>query len=365
MDYPAQRRERLLQLIRSNDLHGFLVTNPVNVTYLTGFSGDSSYLLAGRDRVLLVSDGRYTEQLREECPDLPVHIRPPSIRLADAAAEVLDKIGWKRIGFESSHLTVGEFAKYRERMPVIDWSPCADAVETLRMCKDEGEIAQIRAAIGMAERAFERFRRQLRPEDTEKRLGDRMESLLREEGARCGSFPAIIAVGARAALPHAPLTSTPLRGAELLLVDWGACGRLYKSDLTRVLTPSTISPKLEQVYEVVRRAQQRALQKLRPGVQAQEVDAEARAAMDEASFGPFFSHGLGHGIGLDIHENPFLRPHNTTRLEPGMVLTIEPGIYLPGWGGVRLEDDVLITPDGHEILSSIPKDLHQAVGWSE
>ena len=355
MDHVARRREQVARFLTNAQLDGLLVTRAVNVTYLTGFTGDSSYLLAGRDRVLLVSDGRYEQQIREECPGLPAHIRPPAVRLPAATAGVLGQLGWRQVGFEAAHLSVAEFGQFRDALPAVEWKPCEDVVEGLRQCKDESEIAAIREAIGMAERAFTRFRAGLRPDDTEKQLGDRLEMLLRDEGARCGSFPAIVGVGERAALPHAPLTRRRVGEGTLLLVDWGANGGLYQSDLTRVLAVRRIAPQLEQVYEVVMQAQARAIQRIRPGVQAQAIDAEARSALEEAGFGDFFSHGLGHGIGLEVHEAPWLRPGSATVLKPGMVVTVEPGVYIPGWGGVRLEDDVLVTEDGSEVLTRVPK----------
>lgn len=352
------RREKLAQFIVQENLDGFLVTNPINVTYLTGFSGDTTYFLAGKDRMLLVSDARYAEQLKEECPGLEVHIRPPSIRITPAAAAVLQKFGWREIGVESSHLPLGEFVVLRDHLPAASWKLCDDVVERLRMKKDAGEQAAIREAIAVAERSFARFRASLRPQDTEKRLSDRMEMLVREEGgSRCG-FPTIVGVDERAALAHAPLTDRRLGDGEtLLLVDWGARGRFYNSDLTRVLACRKISPKLEQVYGAVRQAQERAIAQIRPGVAASDVDACARAALEEAGFAQFFGHGLGHGFGLEVHEGPALRPGSKHLLEPGHVVTVEPGVYLPGWGGVRIEDDVLVTDDGCEVLTRVEKDL--------
>jgi Xaa-Pro aminopeptidase len=184
-----------------------------------------------------------------------------------------------------------------------------------------------------------------------------MEQHVRRCGGKATSFPTIVAVGDRSALPHAPPTARTVGEADFLLVDWGASGRFYKSDLTRMLATRTISPKLEQVYEVVLTAQERALSRVCPGVKAQEVDAVARGTIAEAGFGECFGHGLGHGIGLQVHEAPAVRPTSDVTLQAGMVITIEPGVYLPGWGGVRIEDDVLVTPDGCEVLTSVPKDL--------
>ncbi len=361
MDYVALRRQNLARALAAEQLDGYLITNPVNVTYLTGFSGESSYLAVGRDRTVLVSDARFTEQLAEECPGLETHIRPPAQKLQDAVGEVLRKIGFRKVGFESSHLTVAEFEQFAGSLPEVAWKAVSGRVESLRAVKDESELAAIRQAIRIAEKAFAMFRAALRPEDHEKDLHDAMEGYIRRAGGKCASFPSIIAVGSRAALPHAPPTKKVVAEAELLLVDWGASGPFYKSDLTRVLATGTISPKLTEVYGVVLAAQQAALRAVRPGVKGQDVDAAARAVIANAGHGDHFGHGLGHGIGLQVHEAPALRPNSEVVLQPGMVVTLEPGIYLPGWGGVRIEDDVLVTPDGAEVLTSVPRELEACV----
>jgi Xaa-Pro aminopeptidase len=369
MDPFLQRRQRLVQMLTDEGLDLLVVTNPINVSYLTNFSGESSYLLLGRDRTLLISDGRFTEQLAEECPGLEAHIRPPAQPIHAAAGAILDQLGARAVGFESGHLTVGDFETLRSAVPTVDWKPGAGRVEQLRAIKDESEIAQIREAIRFAERAFGMFRAMLQPEDCEKDLSDTLEMYVRRAGGRCTSFPSIVAVGARAALPHAPPTHHHVREAELLLVDWGASGRFYKSDLTRVLVPRNnsrfstaanghnLEPKLREIYDIVLRAQQSAIDKLHPGVKTGDVDAAARQVIVEAGYGEYFTHSVGHGIGLQIHEAPIMRPGTEFVLRPGMVVTVEPGIYVPHWGGVRIEDDVLITPDGRQVLTSVPKEL--------
>jgi Xaa-Pro aminopeptidase len=368
----GQRRAKLRQVLAAEELHALLVTNPWNVTYLTGFSGESSYLILGADRCVLVSDGRFTEQLAEECPGLETFIRPPSQSLPEAVAEVLGKLGFHSIGFESGHLNVAEYEALRDLVPAASWKGGRDRVEQLRAIKDADEVAEIRGAIRYAERAFAMFRSMLGPEDREKDLGDALERYVRRAGGRCTSFPSIVAVGPRAALPHAPPTERRIGDGELLLVDWGASGCFYKSDLTRVLLPyKNAAPgragpngeylaKFEQVYGIVLRAQERALRTIRAGVVAGEVDAAARAEITDAGFGPFFTHSLGHGLGLQVHEAPLMKPGSPVVLQEGMVVTVEPGVYLPGWGGVRIEDDVLVTPDGCEVLTSVPKDLASA-----
>jgi Xaa-Pro aminopeptidase len=367
MDYPAQRRERLARVLADEGIDVLMVSSPVNVTYLTGFSGDSTVLLLGRDRILLVSDSRYTGQLADECSGLPTHIRPPSQKLPEAVAEVVNRLGVRSIGFESGAVTVAEFEFLRELTPSLDWKGGEERVERLRMVKDSSELAQIRTAIDVAERAFTVFRSLLRPEDTEKDLCDAIEHYARRAGGACTAFPPIVAVGERAALPHAPPTNRTVASGELLLVDWGVSAPLYKSDLTRVLdtrktstfsgTTRTATAKLEEIYAVVLRAQEAALRAVRPGASTRTIDAAARAAIAEAGYGECFGHGLGHGFGLQIHEAPWLRPNADMPIEPGMVFTLEPGVYLPGWGGVRIEDDVLVTPDGAERLTHLPRDL--------
>ncbi|HYT87294.1 MAG TPA: Xaa-Pro peptidase family protein [Gemmataceae bacterium] len=365
----GERRQRLAQSLAADSVDVLLVTNPVNVTYLTGFSGESSYLILGRDRAVLVSDGRFTEQLAEECPGLDVFIRPPVKTLPEATAEVLGKFGARGASFEAGHLTVGEFETLSGLTPALSWQPSRDRVERLRALKDAWEVEQIRQAVRIAERAFAMFRAMLEPDDSEKELSDALEAYVRRAGGRCSSFPAIVAVGERAALPHAPPTTKKVAEAGLLLVDWGASGPFYKSDLTRVLatrTTSTRPPspnggaddaKLEAVYAVVLEAQRQAIASVRPGVKAGEVDSAARSVIAQAGYGDYFTHSTGHGLGLQVHEAPLLKPGSEVVLEVGMVVTIEPGIYLPSWGGVRIEDDVLITPDGCEVLTSVPKDL--------
>ena len=360
------RRERLVDLLKDDAVDAFLITHPVNVTYLTGFSGEASYLIVAKTQTILVSDGRFTQQIEEECPGLEAYIRKPVEPLPLAAAGVLKKLNLSNVGFESQHLTVSEFETLRGAAGMINWKPGRDRVERFRAVKDEGEVEQIRQAIGIAERAFAMFRAMLRAEDTEKELADAMEMYIRRAGGKCTSFPSIVAVGPRAALPHAPPTQKKVLEAELLLVDWGASGPFYKSDLTRVLVPHTNSKfmapeKLREIYGIVRRAQEAAIAFIRPGVKTSDVDAAARSVIAEAGYGDFFTHSIGHGIGLQIHEAPLMKAGNDSLLQAGMVVTVEPGIYIPDWGGVRIEDDVLVTPEGREVLTSVAKDFEEMI----
>jgi Xaa-Pro aminopeptidase len=372
VQHAPRQRQWLARRLGPAGLDALLVSNPVNVTYLTGFTGEASYLIIGRKRTLIVSDGRFTAQLAEECPGLEVHIRPPSQYTVPEVAKVLTDLGFRKVGFEAKHLTVADFDWLKELAPAIDWAQTTGWVEDLRAVKNAWEVEQIRAAIGAAERAFAVFRAALGPDDTEKQLADRMEQYVRQVGGSDTSFPTIVGVGERSGLPHAPLTDRRVAAADFLLVDWGAAGPLYLSDLTRMIVTrrSWFRPahargkrddlKLAKVYGVVLAAQAAAVAAIRPGAKARDVDAAARAVIADAGFGNAFSHGLGHGIGLQVHEAPQMRAASDDVLAAGMVVTVEPGIYLDGWGGVRIEDDVLVTPDGCEVLTTLPRDLASA-----
>ena len=356
-----ERRDKLRRDLKKSGVNALLVTNFVNVTYLTGFTGDDSYLLVRSDGEILLSDPRYTTQLGEQCPDVELHIRKPGVSMLQALVKVLGSAGLGRLGIEAESMSVSLHDKIAEKLPNLEIVSTSDKVETLRLIKDQDEIAALRRAIWQAEKAFGVLQATVRPEQTEKEVADELEHQFRLFGGKDAAFPSIIAVGPRAALPHATPTAQRVGEGEMLLVDWGVKESLYNSDLTRVLSTGRISPKLRRVYGVVFDAQTRAIEAIRPGVVAHEVDAVARDIIGKAGFGRYFGHGLGHGLGLEVHEAPRLAAKNPTVLKPGMVVAVEPGIYLPGWGGVRIEDDVLVTRTGHEVLTGAPKQLEQAI----
>lgn len=359
MDRTPHRREKLLKAFKADQIDALLISSPTNVRYLTGFTGDDSTLLLTRDRATVLSDGRYTTQLKQECPNLELVIRPVGQTMTGAIAETVGKLEVRRLGFEPSALTVAEFENLKQQSPPsVEFTPVKHRVEEFRVVKDKEEVAEIRQAIDMAERAFAMLRAGLRGQESEKDTADALEGYLRRCGASAASFPPIVAVGERSALPHArPTAAKRIEEADFVLVDWGATASPYKSDLTRVLVTGKVTSKFEKVYRTVLAAQERGIAAIRPGVKARDVDAEARSVIEDAGFGRFFTHGLGHGLGMDIHEAPALRKESGVTLQPGMVITVEPGIYLPGWGGIRIEDDVLVTPDGCEVLTHVPKSL--------
>ncbi|HXD85963.1 MAG TPA: Xaa-Pro peptidase family protein [Urbifossiella sp.] len=384
MNYYSLRRQALIRNLKKDPQgpDAALITCPVNVTYLSGFTGEASFIAVTPKASILISDTRFEAQIREECPEagkggeLELAIRSYNRTTMESTAEVLTKLGVKSVAVESNRISFGELEEIRTLVPRATFVPMADLVETLRTVKDMGEVEKIRDAVRVAERAYLMFIAMLRPADTEKDMVDALDSYMRRAGARCAAFPTIVAAGERGALPHAPPTSRQLEDTSKLLIDWGA-DLIYKSDMTRTIrSPFVTTPtrrnkfervgfSLEEVHGVVLAAQNAALAEIRPGAKAKDVDAAARKVIagtklrsdPSIKLSDCFTHGLGHGIGLEIHEKPRIRPNSEDVLEAGMVVTVEPGLYLPGWGGVRIEDDVLVTRDGHTLLTSVPRDL--------
>ncbi len=357
-DRSAARRERLQRRLRSARVDALLVTSPVNVRYLTGFTGEDSYLLVGRGLAVLITDSRFETQVSLECPRLDAYVRPRIEPMSEAAARIVKQSRLSRLGFESHTTRYSDWEAIAAAVKPLDLVPLAGEVEALRVVKDADEIREIREAVRQAERGFELLKASLRAEMTEREAANELEYAMRRFGARDASFETIVAAGSRAALPHARPTAARLGDSDFLLVDWGATNAAgYRSDLTRLLVTATISPKLEKLYKVVLNAQRAGIEAVRPGVLASQVDERAREVIARAGLAKVFGHGLGHGIGLEIHEGPRVSQNGNVNLKPGMVITIEPGVYLPGWGGIRIEDDVLVTRSGHECLSTLPRDL--------
>jgi len=355
------RRKKLRSLIREAEADALLVTNFTNVTYLTGFTGDDSFLLATFDREVLLTDPRYTTQLGYECPGLALEVRPPGLSMLKAVTKVIQRARIERLGLEGASATIGFQQSLAKALPNVKLVVADNLVERLRIVKDKDEIEATRVACTQARRAFDVVCAGLTPDMTELDAAAELEYHARRFGAKALSFPPIVAVGSRSALPHARPTNRRFSESDFALFDWGVNSGLYMSDLTRIVVTGKISPKLRKIYGVVLKAQLAAIDAIRPGVTCEQVDAVARKIITRAGFGKAFGHGLGHGTGLEIHEAPRLAVGQKTKLRPGMIVTVEPGVYLPEWGGVRIEDDVLVTRSGHEALSDVPKLLEDCV----
>ena len=352
------RRQKLIQAIRKMGIAALLVTNPKNVTYLTGFTGEDSYLLIGPNLLRIISDSRFETQLQDECPSIQAEIRTSKSTMTEFLAKEIPRFKLSQVGIESTSMTVSVFHHLVEKLASVELVPKSGLVEELRQVKDSDEIDQLRIAVRQAELGYSLMKSLLVPEMTEQQAAHELEHGMRRFGARKAAFEPIIAVGDRSALPHYRAGSRRFDESPFVLCDWGAVSpKGYHSDLTRVWATGKVPPKLHRIYGVVLTAQQAAIAAIRPGARCQEIDGVARKVIEQAGYAKYFGHGLGHGIGLDIHEGPRLSPISNDELRPGMVVTVEPGIYLPGIGGVRIEDDVLVTRDGFEVMTSVSREL--------
>jgi len=350
---------RLAQLrakLKALELDGFLVSQAENRRYLSGFTGSAGWLLISANQALLATDFRYYEQAALESPHFDMVRLGPG--LPEALPGMLEKSGVGRLGFESDHATFGDVQAWSKAAPEHEWVPVQGAVQQLRAVKDPEEIAIIREAVVLADEAFADAVAYVRAGVTEIELAWRIETFMRTHGAENVSFELIVSGGPNGARPHARATHAPLPLGEPVVIDIGARLHGYCSDLTRTvcLGQPNDPDRFWQIYTTVLRAQQAAEAAIRPGLTGQQVDAVARELIAEAGYGDFFGHGLGHGVGLAIHEEPRASRTSPSELAAGNVLTIEPGIYVPGWGGVRIEDVVVLADAGADVLSAASKD---------
>jgi Xaa-Pro aminopeptidase len=358
-DRRIERQTALRSALETEGLDGLVVTHLPNIRYLTGFTGSAALLLVRSDDSILISDFRYAAQARAEVgPAAAVEIDQRSVwdRLGRVLSDGLDQVG-----IEAQAITV----KDAERLSALTRArlvPTTDLVERQRAVKSPEEIAAIKAAAQLAQESLAEVLPRIRVGQTELEIGAELESILRRRGSQWHPFPTIVASGPRSALPHARTSPRAVGAGELLLVDFGAQVDGYCADLTRTMVVGARADERQRlVHDVVQTAQQRAIEGLRPGLTGREGDALARGVIERRGFGEAFGHSLGHGLGLEVHEAPRLAANAETVLPADAVVTVEPGIYFPGWGGVRLEDDVCLRADGAERLSDGRTELLELV----
>jgi Xaa-Pro aminopeptidase len=361
---PPDRREARQAALRGalegEGLEALLVTHLPNIRYLTGFSGSAALLLVRPDSTTLITDFRYAVQAPDEAGDSAlVEIDQKSVW--ERLGRVLTAAPVATLGIEAQALTVRD-AERVAGLTRAKLVPVAELVERLRTVKSPEEVAAIRAAATLAEEALAELLPTVRAGQTELEVGAALESALRRRGSEWHPFPTIVASGPRSALPHARTSGRTIEAGEWLLLDFGAQVGGYCADLTRTMVVGRRADERQRtIYELVRSAQRRALEGLRAGMTGREGDALAREVIAARGFGDAFGHSLGHGLGLEVHEAPRLAPTSEASLPAHAVVTVEPGIYLPGWGGVRLEDDVHLGPDGAELLSDGRTELLELV----
>ena len=351
------RLNRLIERLPSLSCDALLVTDEINVTYLTGFTGDSSALLVRGDGAVMLTDGRYEEQLQQECPGLELVVKTPAQGALDTYQQTIGAAGEKRVAIEALAMSVAKFTALKLALPAIEWVQTEDAVEELRVIKDADEIELLRKAVGINQRALSAVLPQLNGEWTEHEIKLELERTIRRLGASGFSFEPIIGAGPGGAKPHYQSSDVVIGEHSTLLVDWGTKLGGYASDLTRTFHFGSPPSRFESAYQAVLDAQLAGIEAIRPGATGKEVDDASRSALKQSGLEEYFIHGLGHGVGLRIHESPRLSSVSTDVLRPGMVITVEPGVYFAGEFGIRLEDDVLVTETGYEVLSDFPKGL--------
>lgn len=350
----STRVERLQRLMSEHDVDAFISSSAANRRYLTGFTGSAGTVVVGREEAFLLVDFRYVEQAKAQAPGFAVvHYE----ELFKSLGEVLTKLKAERVAFESAHVTVAAKTKLEEKVPGVAWTPVESWVEKLRAVKEPAELAAMEAAVALADRAFEYIAPRLKGR-TEKEVAFDLEFFMRKEGASKLAFDVIVASGVNGALPHARPTDRVITPGDLVTLDFGCVVDGYCSDITRTVAVGKSDERQKEVYQLVLKAQQTGVNAVRPGRSGKEVDASARQVIADAGYGEQFGHGLGHGVGLEVHERPpVLSKVGEELLEEGMVTSVEPGIYIPGWGGVRIEDLVVVTAGGCRVLTQSPKEL--------
>ncbi len=357
----ADRVRLMRKRLKPTGASALLVTNPCDIRYLTGFVGDDSWAVVPMrgSKVYILSDFRFEEQIQKEAPHAVVIMRKKS--LAEELAGLTKRLKADKIAVQPGYVTVSlrkALAKHlgARRILAVD-----DGMFAQRAVKDAGEVKAIRKALSIQQQAFRETCDFIKPGLSEYEVAAYLEYRMRALGADGVSFPSIIAADANASLPHAVPGKTKIKAGGSVLIDWGAKWGGYCSDLTRVVAVGKMRPKIREIYKIVLDAQMAAIDAIGPGKRQSDIDAVARGVIQKAGYGDRFGHSLGHGIGLDIHELPVLASKVQGVLEVGQVVTVEPGIYLPGVGGVRIEDDVLVTPKGHKVLSDLPRSLESAI----
>jgi Xaa-Pro aminopeptidase len=355
------RAEKVVAELAERDLDALLVTGLVNVRYLTGFTGSNAAAMVGVGRRTFLTDFRYLSQSADQVPDWDREIA--SNDLLAGAARTIEGGAPLRLGFDDADMSVKAFDHLRELLDdAIELVPAGGLIEELRAVKDAEEVERIRAAARLADDALRDVLTRGLAGRTEREVALDLEFTQRRLGAQGISFPPIVASGAHGALPHAVPRDVVIEEGTLVVVDWGAVLDGYASDCTRTFATGELDPRDREVYDLVARAQEEALAAVRPGPTGREVDAVARDMINAAGHAEHFGHGLGHGVGLEVHEGPRLATTSTARLQAGNVVTVEPGVYVPGAVGVRIEDLVVVTADGHDVLSGYTKELVTVTG---
>ena len=347
---------RLRSKMSESGIGALLVSDIANVKWLTGFTGSSGMVLVTESAARFVTDSRYTLQAEEQVKDMPTHWFQSPVSLDEFLAKNIAEMGVAELWFEGASVTYATFDSWRDKFAGVQLRNSSDIIARLRMVKSPGEVEFIRQACGVADACFDHIKRLIQPGVREWDINLDLEFFIRRSGYELG-FEPIVVSGERSARPHGKASEKKLEVGDFVTMDFGAKVEGYCSDITRTVVVGEATDRHREIYNQVLKAQLAALEMMRPGVKAAEVDKKAREVFDELGLAKYFGHGLGHGLGSVVHDTGRMSPSSTDVLEAGQVWTVEPGVYIPGFGGVRIEDDVVVTDGGIEILTHSPKEL--------
>lgn len=348
-----QRLEKLKKLIREKELDAILIYMPVNRRYFSGFTGSAGYALIFQERNYFLSDFRYIQQSQKQCEGFEI----VTMTIENTLSKILASFNIKKLGIEDNFMDVAAYLKLKQDIAGIEMTGIGQDLTMIRAVKDEKELEYIAKAAEIADSAFTDILNHIKPGVTEKEIADRLESFMKSKGASGLSFDSIVASGVRSSLPHGVASDKQIEDGDFLTLDFGCIYNGYCSDMTRTIVVGKASDKQKKIYSIVLEAQLKALELVKPGEICKDIDAAARNIIAENGYADYFGHGLGHGVGLQVHELPVLNPLGDIRLQENMVITDEPGIYIPDFGGVRIEDLIVVKQNGPVILSRSSKEL--------
>ncbi|WP_284140372.1 MULTISPECIES: Xaa-Pro peptidase family protein [unclassified Virgibacillus] len=349
-----EKLRKIRAVLEEKNLDALIVASPINRRYITGFTGTAGTVIITNKDALFITDFRYTKQAAEQAIgfDIIEHKQLMELEIRDQ----LSKLKAKRVGFEKNHVTYAVFDQYQSLFNG-ELVPTSDIVETIRLVKTNDELAIMKKAAEIADAAFTHIQGFIKPGVREIDVSNELEFFMRKQGATSSSFDIIVASGFRSALPHGVASTKEIQSGELVTLDYGALYNGYCSDITRTVAVGEISNELKTIYDTVLEAQLRGVDGIKAGMSGKEADALTRDYITEKGFGAYFGHSTGHGLGMEVHEGPGLSHRGEITLEPGMVVTVEPGIYIPDVGGCRIEDDIVVTASGNERLTLANKEL--------
>ncbi|SDH34871.1 M24 family metallopeptidase [Alteribacillus bidgolensis] len=350
----SNRFDQLRRVLRDRSVEGIFINSHTNRRYISGFTGTAGALFVTQTDAYFITDFRYIQQAEDQCRDCKIIEQTASIYAS--LGKLIKETDIKSLAFEKEHVSYAAYEFLKENVDA-ELKPMKGIVEAIRLIKDDKELAVLKEAAEIADSTFKHIAAFIKPGMKEIDVSNELEFFMRKQGAESSSFDIIVASGWRSALPHGVASDKVIESRELVTLDFGAYYKGYCSDITRTIAVGEPSEELKKIYETVYEAQTKAVEEIKPEMTGVEADAIARDYINNNGYGKYFGHGLGHGLGMEVHEGPQLSPKGKNILKPGMVVTVEPGIYVPEVGGTRIEDDIVITKQGNERLTRSPKEL--------